>query len=122
MKVDILEELSKLCEDDALVEKLRTAESVEAGVKILNEYGVAVTEDEFLSYCESIMPKQDGELSEEDLEVVAGGKKSWYSRYCDGFYTGMDDHDGWGWYEVKDKGFAERFGYSVGSLFRKKKK
>ena len=114
MKVDILEELSKLGEDDALVEKLRTAESVGAGVKILK--------DEFLSYCESIMPKQDGELSEEDLEVVAGGKKSWYSRYCDGFYTGMDDHDGWGWYEVKDKGFAERFGYSVGSLFKKKKK
>ena len=60
------EELSR---NEEFKSKLENAQSVSELVEILREYGIETTEEEL----EAAYAAQEGELSEENLEDVAGG-------------------------------------------------
>ena len=68
---ELTERLNELVEDRQFAEALGAAESVEDMVRVLGEYGVNVTAEELEGLVASV--PATGELSEEDLEAVAGG-------------------------------------------------
>jgi predicted ribosomally synthesized peptide with nif11-like leader len=60
--------------DSLLLEKIKAADSPESVVKIAAEYGYELTETEVQAIqTGSHIDWEDGELSEEQLEAVAGG-------------------------------------------------
>ena len=65
--------LAKLKEDRVLMEKLKRTEDLGAAVKIAMEAGFDVSKEDWLTYQTK---HQSIELSDEELETVAGGKES----------------------------------------------
>ena len=63
--------------DQAFVEKLGNAETLEEAVGILAEKGVAVTEEELRKLLTVPQADASGELSEDALDDVAGGASIW---------------------------------------------
>ena len=61
--------LAKIKEDAGLQEKLKGAADVDASVALVKEAGFDITKEDWLKYQE----KQTLELSDEELEGVAGG-------------------------------------------------
>jgi predicted ribosomally synthesized peptide with nif11-like leader len=61
--------LAKLKEDAGLKEKLKGAEDLDSAVALAKEAGFDVSKADWLKY----QPNQTLELSDEDLEKVAGG-------------------------------------------------
>ena len=68
---ELKEKLNELLEDPQFVDALSTTKSAEDMARLLGEYGVNVTAEELESLVASV--PATGELSEEDLEAVAGG-------------------------------------------------
>jgi predicted ribosomally synthesized peptide with nif11-like leader len=62
--------LAKLKEDAGLLEKLKGAADLDAAVAIAMEAGFDVSEADWLRY----QAKKTLELSDDDLEILAGGK------------------------------------------------
>jgi predicted ribosomally synthesized peptide with nif11-like leader len=73
--------LAKLKENAGLKEKLQCAVDLDAAVAIVKDAGFDVTKADWLRY----QAKQTLELSDEELEGVAGGK------HCDGTDFGSTD-------------------------------
>jgi predicted ribosomally synthesized peptide with nif11-like leader len=63
--------LIKLKEDTELQEKLKSAANLDAAVEIANEAGFDVIKEDWLRH----QANQTLELSDEELEAVAGGKE-----------------------------------------------
>ena len=117
MANDILKKLSEsgLDEDSGFLEAMEKVETAEEAAKVLREFGVSATAEEFLAFGKTMMPSEDGELSENDLEDVAGGGKG-YDNYCYGYWTAM----GCTGSSKKDlKGFHQKAGYAVGKVMGK---
>ena len=76
--------LAKLKEDAGLQEKLKGAADLDAAAAVAKEAGFDVRKADWLKY----QAKQTLELSDEELEVVAGGKRESLggagTRVCDG--------------------------------------
>ena len=78
--------LAKLKEDAGLQEKLKGAADLDAAVALAKEAGFDVSKADWLKY----QAKQTIELSDEELEGVAGGaigcgvNGSWDTRWCGG--------------------------------------
>ena len=68
--------LAKLKEDAGLQEKLKGATDLETAVTLAKEAGFDVSKEDWLKY----QANQTMELSDEDLEGVAGGKQT---DWCD---------------------------------------
>ena len=68
---ELKEKLNELLEDPQFVDALSTTKSAEDMARLLGEYGVNVTAEELEGLVASV--PAGGELSEEDLEAVAGG-------------------------------------------------
>ena len=62
--------LAKIKEDAGLQEKLKSAADLEAAVSLAKEAGFDINKDDWLKY----QAEQPFELSDEELECVAGGK------------------------------------------------
>ena len=71
--------LAKLKEDTGLQEKLKSATDLDAAVALAKEAGFDVSKADWLKY----QAKQSLELSDEELEGVAGAR--FCSERCDGF-------------------------------------
>ena len=56
---------------DEMMEKVKQAESAEEILKLAEEYGISLTEDD-VKQVQAFM--SEGELSEDELDSVAGGK------------------------------------------------
>ena len=69
--------LAKLKEDAGLQEKLKGAADLDAAVALAKEAGFDVSKADWLKY----QAKQTIELSDEELEGVAGGSKA---EFCNG--------------------------------------
>lgn len=72
-----MKKLSKIMQDEVANGKLENANGIEEIVAILNEYDVEVTVEELQQI---VVNSTAGELTEEALEMVAGGnwlKKAW---------------------------------------------
>ena len=67
--------LAKLKEDAGLQEKLKGAADLDAAVALAKEAGFDVSKADWLKYQAS----KTAELSDEELEGVAGGVELWYS-------------------------------------------
>jgi len=65
--------LAKLKEDAGLQEKLKGAADLDAAVELAKEAGFDVSKADWLKY----QAKQNLELSDEELEDVAGGENWW---------------------------------------------
>ena len=65
--------LAKLKEDAGLQEKLKGAADLDAAVALAKEAGFDVSKADWLKY----QAKQTIELSDEELEVMAGGWAEW---------------------------------------------
>ena len=65
----------ELVKDEAFIDRIKKAESLAEIVEIFRSEGLDVTEAEL----KSMLDDQEGELTEENLEGVAGGKsvKEW---------------------------------------------
>ena len=72
---ELKEKLNELLEDPQFVDALSTTKSAEDMARLLGEYGVNVTAEELEGLVASV--PATGELSEEDLEAVAGGCAYW---------------------------------------------
>ena len=73
--------LEELVKDEAFIDRIKKAESLAEIVEILRSEELDVTEAEL----KSMLDDQDGELTEENLEGVAGGKsrKEWLKVLAD---------------------------------------
>jgi len=79
-------EIAKLVESNpAAKEALTGLTSVEKAVSVLNDYGVQISQEEFIEYVKAM---HADEIPEELLETVAGGGKfwDWMQGFWDGFY------------------------------------
>jgi len=75
MEKEIIEKLEDLIKDEDYVNHLLSLGSLEEVSKELkNEKGLNITSDELRRIVELTKKKADSELSEEELEEVAGGK------------------------------------------------
>ena len=63
-------ENNEMLNKEEIEKKLETAESMEEVISILNENGAETTEEELI---DMMKKEEDGELSDESLEGVAGG-------------------------------------------------
>ena len=72
--------LAKLKDDAGLQEKLKSAADLDAALAIAKEAGFDVSKADWLRY----QAKQTIELSDEELEGVAGGQVGgwWATKYC----------------------------------------
>ena len=70
---DILKKLSELDEDAKILEDLEKAESVEDFIETFKKYGIETTEEELSEFFKTTVSNEENELTEEDLENVAGG-------------------------------------------------
>jgi predicted ribosomally synthesized peptide with nif11-like leader len=68
--------LAKLKDDSGLLEKLKGAADLDTAQAIAKEAGFDVSEADWLRYQQGI---GEGELSDEELDAVAGGAR--YARY-----------------------------------------
>ena len=75
--------LAKLKEDVGLQEKLKGAADLDAAVAIAKDAGFDVSKADWLRH----QAKQTLELSDEELEVVAGGEKTERAGSCKGECT-----------------------------------
>ena len=71
--------LAKLKDDAGLQEKLKGAADPDAAVALVKEAGFDISEDDWLKY----QAKQTLELSDEELEGVAGGLVRWEGKKID---------------------------------------
>ena len=81
--------LAKLKEDAALKERLKGAADLDAAVVMAKEAGFDVSKEDWLSY-QSTQAMEVGELSDRELEGVAGGKGD-YTAGCNDFTAGCTD-------------------------------
>ena len=85
--------LAKLKDDAGLQEKLKGPADLDVAVEIAKEAGFDVSKEDWLSY----QSKQTLELSDKELEGVAGGKSPTQDGSCDatvcGCTTARDCHD-----------------------------
>lgn len=69
--------LTKVSQDEKLQTELSQAvkeqESATAAVELADQHGYKFTPEEFEQQIQKMQKAQDGELSEEELETVAGG-------------------------------------------------
>ena len=72
--------LAKLKEDAGLREKLQGARDLDSAVALAKEAGFDVSKADWLKY----QAKQTLELSDEELEGVAGGKQRYLTCYGNG--------------------------------------
>ena len=70
--------LTKIKEDAGLQEKLKGAAGLDAAVAIVKEAGFAVRKADWLKY----QAKQTLELSDEELEGIAGGGGGYWTSFC----------------------------------------
>ena len=115
MANDILKKLSEsgLNEDSGFLEAMEKVETAEEASRVLNEFGISATAEEFIEFGKAMVPSEEGELSESDLENVAGGGKG-YQNYCNGYWTSMQGG------KMSDcKGFAAKAGFVVGKAMGK---
>lgn len=64
--------INELLENEEFSEKMSTTETTEEVIKVFADYGVAVTEEE-LDAAVAYAKENGGELSEDELNNVAGG-------------------------------------------------
>ena len=69
----IFEKLTAVEHGEALVRELETVETPQAFQELLQKHGVVLTMDEIREMAEAIAARKNSELSESDLENVAGG-------------------------------------------------
>ena len=74
--------LSKLNDDEALLARLKGAGDLDSAVAIGKEAGFDVSKTDWLRY----QAKQALELSDEELEGVAGGRAGWLAVCGDGWW------------------------------------
>ena len=89
MNADKIKEIEALLNsNDEAAEKIAGSESLDDVVAILAEYGIETTNEEFVEFAKQF---SNGELSEDILELVAGGGKvrDFIWGVCDGI------NDGW---------------------------
>ncbi|MBR3631191.1 MAG: Nif11-like leader peptide family natural product precursor [Mogibacterium sp.] len=67
------EQLTEIFSDEAFVKELLAADDVKAVQQMLEGKGLSLTEAEITAVQERLENYNDGELSEDDLEDVAGG-------------------------------------------------
>lgn len=70
MNSELVAKLAELSENEEFSKKFEKAETPEAALAILAEYGVETTEEELR---ELVAKKNEGELTADELEDVAGG-------------------------------------------------
>ena len=83
MSTNVKELTDSILHDKDLVARLENAESAEELSALLAEKGVEISPEK-IDEVMAELPVQEGELSESDLEAVAGGKFKW--RYLNPFY------------------------------------
>jgi len=85
MDTNKLDAIVKLMESNPEAKEALTGlTSVPEAVAVLNRYGVAITEEEFVGYVKLMHSE---ELPEEVLEYVSGGGwRQWLQGFFDGFY------------------------------------
>lgn len=73
------EKMNTLFRNEAFVAEVKNVTTVEEMQKLMAKHGAAVSEDEIMEMCRIIAEQMqnDGELSEEALENVAGGVWGW---------------------------------------------
>lgn len=79
--------------DPSLQEQLKTAADVDAVVEVAKAAGYTITSDQVISAIKGRSIKDSSQLSDSDLEMVAGGKNkddrpTRQSPNCQGCYTG----------------------------------
>ena len=79
-KQEMIEKVQALMQDEQFKEKLSQAEDLEAMAALFRNEGFEITGEDLKAAVE----QQDGELSEENLENVAGG--AFKFRYLNPFY------------------------------------
>ena len=80
--MDYMEKLNVLVQDVAFAEALSEMENAESVQKALAEKGVDLTLEQIAQWGEAIRKSHtEGELSEDDLEDVAGGAIIWRPRW-----------------------------------------
>ena len=123
-KIKKLEELFK---DSELVEKVFSGDADQA-IANLAEQGIEMTKEELRDLAAGILSgaekSEEGELSEEDLVNVAGGKKAKKKKYNLGFFNGLfdaADDNIFGTHKGADypAGPLYATGYSIGYGFNK---
>ena len=82
--------LAKLKDDEGLQEKLKGAADLDAVLGIAKEAGFDVSKAEWLRY----QAQQTVELSDEELEGVAGGIGNWEGVGCRGRWTSCGEGTG----------------------------
>lgn len=74
MNEDLMKKLEVVGENKAFQDALNQVESVEDARKVLDRFGIQMSESDFNEVI-SLVKKSADELSEESLEGVAGGRK-----------------------------------------------
>ena len=121
MMKNIDELFEQLLENELFRQDLMNVHDVAALQNLFEKYDIP--EDEDVSWEELYkvfqeserLSRPDDELSENDLENVAGGGKH-YKNYCNGFWDGQDGN------HAKGQGICYNIGYAVGSCFKWAKK
>ena len=115
MANDILKKLSEsgLNEDSGFLEAMEKVETAEEAAKVLNEFGISATAEEFIEFGNAMVSSEEGELFESDLENVAGGGKN-YDNYCHGFHLSMQGSP-----YKSCNGFYQKAGWVVGKAVGK---
>ncbi len=70
-----MEKLKQLMTDEVFLDKLESTETVQDAVKLFEENGVSISEDDLICLTNSNDSK--GELEEKELDDVSGGVISW---------------------------------------------
>lgn len=89
MTAEQIKKIETLLDDPVIRDKISNSESLSDFVAILSEYGVDASEEDFMKFAEDF---KSGELSDEMLELVAGGgkfKDFWWG-FCDGLCDGWN--------------------------------
>ena len=73
--MEIREKIENLMQDTELMQKLENVKSAEEIIALLGEQGLEVSEENAQAALAAL--NSNGELSEEDLEKVAGGVGPW---------------------------------------------
>lgn len=73
MNEELLKQIEALGENEAFQEALSQAETAEDGRKVFDRFGIQLSEGEFNEVI-SFAKQSSGELSEDSLEDVAGGR------------------------------------------------
>lgn len=78
MKEFTVEKLQELENDREFAAKMEAAECTRDVISVLKEFGIEATEEELVAVlAEQEMAMENGELSEDMLDNVAGGGKLW---------------------------------------------